>query len=205
MLRNKPLLINAIILFIFINTSYYWGGYVGHSIILFAILTLIDYMVLLVGLIYQLFLLAKNWQVNKTWAWKLLIVSGLLVTIALKPDGVIDYEKFGSKDVLFAQRIGAASCASTLRLKYKGEFQFIETCFGVSESTGSYDVKNDTIYFKFSGQTFNRKFEFGVYKPGEFHYHGINGVGEILLFRSTKDTLPFILPVYKNHVFNDNP
>jgi len=53
-----------------------------------------------------------------------------------------------SDDILIAQREGAANCTTTFRLKKGNKFIEKSICFGTTEVTGEYKIKNDTIFFE---------------------------------------------------------
>jgi len=137
---------------------------------------------------------------NKTRVYPTVIVVILLGLIAAKPDGIIDFEKFGSKNLFVAWQEGVANCTTTLILKENRQFYLRSICFGYEMNWGNYSVSNDTIKLKFSflldGRA--RNYDFGVYKPYS-HPKG-KPIGEIRLYTSARDTLPYPLEVYKNEL-----
>ncbi len=54
---------------------------------------------------------------DKTKILNFIIISVLLLTIVIKPRGIIDFEKFESKDKFIASREGGGSCNETLKLR----------------------------------------------------------------------------------------
>ena len=200
---NRFSLFNVIVLFLLINTLYFWQTFLGAWMMLAVILLFINYLFLVIILIYQFYLLTRHWSINKGRLWKLIAVFVILLIIAAKPQGIINYKIFEGKDMLFARRDGVAHCTTVLRLKENGEFEISDFCFGSSKSVGKFTIKNDTVILKFSTQTISKKFTFGVYKPRNFEYRNLNDVGEIRLYTSAKDTTPFVLPVYENRLFKN--
>jgi hypothetical protein len=197
----KTLLISTIILFLFINTCYYWEGMLGEWNLLSLVLYALSFLILLICLTRQLYLVIRERLKNKARIYLTVIMIFLLGLIAAKPKGIIDFERFESKDLFIAWREGVANCTTTLKLKENKQFYIRSICFGVTKNSGNYSVKDDTIKFKFSLLNNREKhYEFGIYKA----YNHPNGkiIGEIRLYTSSKDTLPYPLGVYKNELIN---
>ncbi|MFT5914011.1 MAG: hypothetical protein ACI81T_000498 [Bacteroidia bacterium] len=74
----------------------------------------------------------------------------VLVLIYYKPYGLIDFEKFESKNLLVAEREGVANCFTTLKLKEDSTFIEKTTCFVVNEIKGTYRQNGETIIFSTS-------------------------------------------------------
>ena len=197
MRRYKTLIISTIILFLLINTGYYWEGMLGGWNFFLILLYVISFLTLLICLIRQLFWVIKERLKNKARIYLTVIMICFLGLIVAKPNGIIPFEKFESKDLFIAWQEGVASCTTTLKLKENNEFYIRSICFGDDKIWGSYSLKNDTIKFKFSPlNNRDKHFEFGVYKPIANPHDKI--IGEIFLYSSKKDTTPYPLSVYKN-------
>ena len=71
----------------------------------------------------------------------------MLFIIFLKPNGIINFDRIRGKDLLIAQAEGAANCMTTFKLKNNNKFVERTICFGVTEISGTYYLKGDTIIF----------------------------------------------------------
>ena len=123
----------------------------------------------------------------------------LLGLIAIKPFGIVNFEKFEGKDLFIGWQEGTANCSTTLKLKENKKFTITSFCFGEDKIRGTYSLKGDTIKLKFSSlDSMIKSYEYGIYKP----YAGPNKkiVGEILMYTSKKDTMPYPLTVFKNEL-----
>jgi len=192
-LKNKRLIITAILFFIIINTTYYWEGKLG----LFAMLTLlisgITWMVLAFALVREVyFAFAKKTDIKHRLT-NIIILFIVLFLTWLKPDGIIDFDKLSGNDVLITQREGGGNCKTILKLKDNYTFTERSICFGVSEVKGKYYLKNDTIYFENE--------EAGIFKS-EFYEFAVvrtdKSYQELILYTSRNDTIGLWLPVIKN-------
>lgn len=199
MRRHRTLIISTSILFLLINTGYFWEGMLGGWNMLLVLLYAISFLTLFVYLIRQLLRVIGERFRNKARIYLIIIMALLLGLIIARPNGIIDYEKLGSKDLFIAWQEGVANCTTTLKLKENGQFYLRSICFGDDKNWGTYSIKSDTIKLKFSRFSFDEKhFEFGIYKADDRPHGGI--IGEIRLYRSIKDTLPYPLVVYKNEL-----
>lgn len=54
---------------------------------------------------------------------------------------------FNTKPVMTAYSEGAANCHTKMSFFKNNEFAKLDFCFGTSKTTGTYYLKNDTIYF----------------------------------------------------------
>lgn len=187
----KYSLAGTIILFLLVNTTYYWEGLLGIWIILAELVLLLGFLILLAYLIRHLQTAIKERFKNKKRLYLTIIMICTLGLIAARPRGIIDFEKFEGKDVFVAWSEGVANCTTTLKLKANNQFYITDVCFGIYKSHGDYAVKNDTIRFNFSVASGGATYQFGVYK--RFN-------NQLLLYQSKKDTLPYPMTVYKNEL-----
>ncbi|MES2689259.1 MAG: hypothetical protein V4658_02585, partial [Bacteroidota bacterium] len=75
----------------------------------------------------------------------------LLIVLFLalyKPYGIINFDELEGRDVLIAEREGAANCMTTFKLKEGNKFTERSFCFGPSEIKGHYRWVNDTLFFE---------------------------------------------------------
>ena len=132
MLKNKALLIISIIFFLLLNTRYYWEGVLGAWAMLEVIILILTFIILFIALIYQIFLAIKEKLTVKSRTILIAIMSATLGTDAIKPHGLIDFEKFEHDDLLIAGRKGVAGCMTTLKLKVNNEFYIKSVCLGLT-------------------------------------------------------------------------
>ncbi|MFD0748857.1 hypothetical protein ACFQZS_01805 [Mucilaginibacter calamicampi] len=135
---------------------------------------------------------------NRPRVYTVLIIGVLLGLIIAKPSGIIDFAKFEGKEIFTAWQEGVDGCGIGLILKENKDFYLKSICFGVEDKMrGVYVIKNDTIKLKFSTLIgFTKKYEYGVYKSKGSK----KTEGEVLLFTSKKDKIPYVLNVFKNEL-----
>ena len=113
----------------------------------------------------------------------------ILLLTFLKPNGLVDFEKFESENILIAQREGAANCMTTLKLKKNNKFTEKTVCFGMSEINGDYKYRNDTIFFENVNLNMeeNEFYKYAVIRPSKLfkNYKQL----AIARFKNTKDTI----------------
>ncbi|MCJ8208894.1 hypothetical protein MUY27_04185 [Mucilaginibacter sp. RS28] len=199
-MKTKNLLITAIILFLITNTSYYWESWCGIFLIPLTLILIIVFLVLVVKVVFRLFSVLKG-GLSRSQEMTHLIVSILLLTICVvKPAGIINFESMEGEDVLVASREGVANCFSTLKLKKDGCFYFKSICFGVEKAAGNYAVKGDTVMFKWPGNR-GMYFIYGILDP-DSAINGTKNSTHFLLYKTRKDTTPYMLLVVKNKLVN---
>jgi hypothetical protein len=175
-----------------INTEYYWEGMLFGFDFYLKLVYFIWFLILTICWLRQLFLVIKERFKNKPRVYTILIVGSLLGLIFAKPFGVIDFEKFEGRDKLVAMQEGAANCTITLKLKENDKFTLTSFCFGEDKIYGTYSINKDTIKLKNSIlNEITKRYEYGIYKKA---------TGEILLYHSQKDTMPYPLTVFKNEL-----
>jgi len=141
MRQYKTILISTIILFLLINTGYYWEGMLGGWNFLLLILYALSFLVLFLCLIRQLYLVVRERFKDKGRIYLTIIMIFLLGLIVAKPNGIIDFEKFEGKDLFIAFQEGVANCTTMLKLKEKEQFYIRSICFGDTKTWGNYSVK----------------------------------------------------------------
>lgn len=200
MKRYKGALIIATLLFLVVNLSYYWYRYLGFYIIPVSIVLAIIYVSLAIYLVMQISNSIKDKFSDKKRLFTVIVLAAILGLIFAKPFGMIDFEKLSGKDLLVAEREGAANCLSTFRLKNHNNFTFKTICFGSFEANGSYNANGDTIFFKNvtpeRGQ--DRFYEYGIIKTSYFSNKNITG--DLYLYKNKADTSPYILWIILNNL-----
>jgi len=201
-MKNKILLLITFILFLIVNTAFFWEGKLGSFAMILSVILVIVYGVLTISLLYQIYLAILEKLKNKQRLISISIVAVVLVLIYFKPDGIIDFEKFQGNDLLIAEREGAANCYTTLKLKEDSKFVEKSICFGISEVTGKYSIKGDSIFFSDVqlGRDGSEYYQFAVIKQSTSENKKI--IGELKRFMNYSDTLPHELWITKNELKN---
>ncbi|MDT3401602.1 hypothetical protein [Mucilaginibacter terrae] len=199
-MKNKGLVISAVVLFLLVNTSYYWEGQLGVLAFPADLLLVIAFLILAIALIRQFYFSIKERFKNKHRS----IIMGLLtITLGLilyRPGGLIDFDKLEGNDVLMAEREGAANCMTVFKLKDNFTFKERSVCFGVVEVKGRYSLKNDTIYFNNvkTGLYTDGFYMFAVITPSIYQKDGKHF--DITLFKNKGDSLGYTLPITKSEL-----
>lgn len=188
------------IFFLLVNTTYFWEGKLGILAMPAFLILLIVYVVLAIGLIIQLIHAFRERLNKRHRIFTIGFVSSILILTALKPFGLVNFDKFSGKDLLIAQREGAANCMTTFKLKENNKFSERSVCFGVSEISGDYVIINDTIYFK--NVNFPRHdsayYEFALIVPSR--YETTNNKFDLIRYESKYDTVGHELWIIKNDI-----
>lgn len=199
-LKNKAILITAIIFFLAVNTAYYWEGKLGFYVIpAFLILGFI-YLALGIALIRQIYFWSKEKFKDKTRLINIGVLTAVLILTFLNPSGLIDFDKLEGENVLVAEREGAADCMTII--KFKDDFTFTERsfCFGITEIKGNYHLQNDTIYFDHVNVGRHEKefYKFAVIEPSKFNKDGKHF--DLIRYKSLEDTSGHELWITKDNL-----
>lgn len=199
-MKNKALLITTIIFFLVVNTTYYWEIRLGFWAMPVMLFLVIAYIVLLIALLQQFFLLIKEKGRNRQRIMVTAILSTVIVLTFLKPSGLVNFEKFEGRDILIAGREGAANCNTTFTLKDDRSFTERSFCFGATEIKGQYRISNDTIYFEHIvfGRGENEYYTFAVVKPSK--YYTDDKHFDLLRYKNLADTVGSALWITKNEL-----
>ena len=201
-MKNKILLLTAFILLLIVNTTFFWEGKFGSFAMILSLILVIVYGVLIISLLYQIYLAIREKFNCKQRLISISIVAVVLILIYIRPDGIINFEKFQGNDLLIAEREGAANCYTSLKLKENKKFIEKSICFGVSEITGKYSIKGDSIFFSDVqlGRDKSEYYQFAVIKQSASENKKI--IGELKRFMNYSDTLPHELWITKNELKN---
>jgi hypothetical protein len=196
---NKTLLIAAISFFLVVNTSYFWRGHFFLWELLAFFLLIIIFGVLVAALVLQVAHASEEKFRNKGRNVTIAIVAVVICLVGYRPAGLVDFERFGSRDLLVAQREGAANCMTTFRLKENKTFREVTVCFGTTKAQGRYSISNDTITFSdieyYSGKEF---YKYAIITPVDSF--SASEIGDLVLYRSRQDTIPLKLWIVKNEL-----
>lgn len=164
------------------------------------ILLILFFLVLTFKLIVQIFISIREKFGNRHRLYVIGIMTIVLTLTFFFPGGLINFEIFESESILIAQREGVANCMTTLRLKKNNKFVERSVCFGITETTGEYTLKKDTIFFEniSVGRNENDYFKFAVIKNLETKDKKYKG--DLVLFRKFSDTTGLALLIIKNEL-----
>jgi len=199
-LKNKGLIITAIIFFLIVNTTYYWEGKLGLFAFPAFLILVIIYFGLVIALLRQL-----NFVIIEKFKYKSRLLNiGLLILVLtltfFKPFGLINFDKLEGDNILIAEREGAANCMTTLILKDDYTFKERNVCFGVTEINGKYHLQNDTIYFEKIeyGRHENDFYNFAVIQPSK--YANDKKYFDLIRYKNLTDTVGHELTITKNEL-----
>jgi hypothetical protein len=190
-IKSKTLFVATLVLFILVNTTYYWEGILGAWMMPLTLLFIIVFLILSVCLIHRLFLVIKGTTRERSKVYITIITMIFWGLIFIKPFGIINFDKLNGKDLFVAARKGSASCGITFKLKERNKFILREVCFGIASTNGTYKLKNDTIivFDHLPSKNGPKAFEFGII-----------GTTTITLYKSKQDSIPIILAIISNNL-----
>jgi hypothetical protein len=158
---------------------------------------------LIVTLVLQVGYASEEKFRNKQRRATIIVVAVVIFFVGYRPTGIIDFERFESKDLLIAQREGAANCMTTFKLKKNKRFHERIGCFGVTKTEGQYFIHNDTITFTGIESSRDKEFyKFAVIKPPSDSL-SLGNIGDLVLYREMKDTTPLRLWIIKNELIRN--
>lgn len=195
-MKNKLLFTAALLFFISVNTKYFWEGKLGNKAFPVFMLQFVIYALLTSGLFRQLYLLLKEKGGKKSRLLLILFLFFVLAGSFLRPMGLINFDAFEGKDVLIANRQGAANCNTNFKLKDNFTFKEKTYCFGIEEFKGKYRLKNDSIFFTSLEPASINYFSFAVIKKAA----AIDEPATLLFYRKGNDTVQQTLFVKKNRL-----
>lgn len=197
-MKYKGLLIATLVFFLLVNTAYYWESKIGIYAMITFMLLVIYFGILAILLLIQMYSLVKERLRNRQ---RLILTGTMIMVLSLTyayPGGFINFENFESRSLLMARREGSANCMTVLKLREDHSFVEQSVCFGMSEVTGTYTVKNDTVFFEniSSGRQAHVFYKFAIIKNtgtpnGQY-------LGELVRFKNDTDTIGIALWIIKN-------
>jgi len=137
---------------------------------------------------------------NRTRLFLIGIMTAVLGLSFFYPGGLINFDKLENDSVFIAQREGSANGMTTLKLRDDKTFIERNVCFGVSETTGTYNIKGDTIFFnKVSlGRHESEFYKFAVIKKRETKNEKY--LGDLVRYKNHSDTTGHALWIIKNEL-----
>jgi len=181
-----------------VNTTYYWEAKIGPWAMLAILLLVVVYFGLFIILLRQLFLTVKEKFKDRQRIFTIGLLTTILALTFYKPSGLIDFDRLKGKDILIAQREGAANCMTTFKLKENNKFTERSVCFGLTEIKGNYKLKNDTIFFENVdlGRGEDEFYKFAIIRPSKFNKG--NKHFDLVRFKNLNDTTGHELWITKN-------
>lgn len=162
------------------------------------LLLMITYLVLALALIGQLYFAFREKLKDRHRLFGIALLIAVLLLTFLFPTGLINFDRLEGEDLLVAEREGVANCMTTLKLKEHNKFIEREVCFGVTETKGHYELKNDTIFFANAslGRDGSDYYKFAVIKPSNSNNGKI--LGALIRYKGIDDTSANALGIIKN-------
>ncbi|TKG95109.1 hypothetical protein EYV94_10365 [Puteibacter caeruleilacunae] len=199
-MKQKRLIILAILFSLTINTTYFWEGQLGFFAIVALGLLAIVFCILAIALIVQLVIGVRERFKQRIRIYNIVIISVVLALAIKKPNGVINFGRLSGKDLLIAQREGAANCMTTFKLKENNKFIERHICFGVMDISGKYKMINDTIYFTNVSSHRHAKnyYKFAVIKPSRFNSSKKDY--DLVMYHNASDSIGTELWIIKNEL-----
>jgi hypothetical protein len=182
-MKHRKLIFAIVAVFIILNTQYFWERIFGVSAFVVILFLLFVTIICAILLLRQIIIAIVNKKIAVRKISIIAVSAILLFLIFYYPDGIINFRKLESKELLYAQREGAANCMTTFRLKQNKEFAERTVCFGIREIKGEYTFRNDTLIFKKA----DYDYKFALIKNSE-----------LLLYKNFKDSIPYSLTIITN-------
>ena len=151
-MQSRGIVTAAIVFFLVVNLMQLWEGLLGGFAFLMFLGLLVAWLGLLAVLGWQLMISSRERFSDRSRIIANCVIAAVLLATFLFPHGVVDFEQFRSKAVLVAYREGVANCGTTLKLREDKTFSYRVVCFGVDESTGTYNLSADSIKLNFDAQ-----------------------------------------------------
>lgn len=163
------------------------------------VILVISFIILSVILFKNIYVAFREKFNDKTGILKSFVLAFILTLIFLYPVGIVNFEKWEGKDLLVAQRPGAAGCNSIFKLKENNKFVETIVCFGVQKIKGEYSINNDTIFFKNVSPSYEKKYyQFAIIKDSLDA--GKDDLGELVFYKTLSDSKPLELRISKNEI-----
>lgn len=146
--REKLFFGISLILFITVNTNYFWRVWLDSFFMFF--IEIIVFLGLLIFALIQLVKIVGESYKNKIRIILTFGLSLILTSSYFYPTGLINFSKYEAEDIIVARRIGTPTHCQTI-LQFKSNNRFFERyyCFGFEEYRGNYMIENDTIRFTY--------------------------------------------------------
>ena len=122
---------------------------------------------LAIALIVRIDVAIKEKLSNKNNLLTIALLAFILVLTFFKSYGLIDFDKFEGENILVAENKSVANCLTVLKLKDNLTFRERSVCFGVTETTGNYRLRNDTIFFDKTNRNKEEFYKFAIVKSSE--------------------------------------
>ena len=155
-MKSKSVIV-ALILLVAVNTAFAWEQLPLGWDFLFTLFLAFIWLLTLLIFLWKLVTFVQNANKEREYGINLIILGSVLLFCFLFPLGIIKSSDFDSEPYLIASREGAANCTTTITLGIDSSFVQRSVCFGVEKQTGTYTIKNDTVFLSFRNDE-NRRF-----------------------------------------------
>jgi hypothetical protein len=122
----------------------YWHGSTLFVILFGSILWIVLFMIA----IFQLFKYFTEKDRDKQRLLVAIFIFCLNCIVVVKPQGLINWEKWEGENILVAEMEGTANCHTIIKLRPKNVFKYTSICFGMDFYMGTYKLSNDTLYLE---------------------------------------------------------
>lgn len=201
-IRFIRLIIVALVFLLIANTTYFWEPELESLGLLAIPLLGVFYIIIAAFFVRNLILLFKEKFRDRRRCIAAVVLFVVLFLTFLRPV-IIDFDKLAGKNLLIAEKEGAANCMTRLKLKDNNTFVEENICWGISHIKGTWEKKGDTLLFNRIHPNRHQD-EFYMYavigkadrqNEGRMVQHIIGG---LVLYKDKKDTTGHILWITKN-------
>jgi len=193
-MKNKSIIIVAILFFLLLNTSLLWEKLPGFWDIGITAVLIIGFLSLMVVLLVQIVLIINGRFKNKEEKISTAVLASVLLLSILFPYGMVDSATFEEPNVIYAQYEGVADCTQTLKIKKSGRFKYTSICFGVDEYAGTYKIIGDTIKLQYESKApLESKLAYGIIKLDSIVSE--NDTGKIMYYKDLREEKPIPLTI----------
>jgi hypothetical protein len=193
-MKNKSIIIGAILFFLLLNTSLLWEKLPGFWDMGITAVLIIAFLSLMVVLLVQIVLIIIGRFKNKEKNISTAVLASVLLLSILFPYGIVDSAIFEEPNLIYAQYEGVANCTETLKIKQSGRFKHSSICFGVDEYEGAYKIIGDTIKLQYESKApLQSKLAYGIIKLDSIVSE--NDIGTIMYYRDLRDEKPIPLTI----------
>lgn len=199
-MKRSKLIIATLIYFLLVITESIWESKLGGWAFPAFLLLAAYFFVLSIILIVQIFSSIKE-KLRDKQRLVLIAVMALVLLQSIYYPRMIDFKTIGKDAVLVANIEGVANCTTTLVLFDDHNFSKRGVCFGVTEVTGKYALKGDTIFFRdvTLGRDEDKFYNYAVI--ANYNKEIKNFKGSLRLFVNNSDTLGYPMGIIENKLF----
>lgn len=195
-LKKYSLIFISIVFLLLNNTMFFWSRFPFLISIGFALLFMIETILIIILILYQIYLIHDEKLNNKFRIINIIFLSVTLTSSVFFPN-IIDFDsKVNGERIFNAYHEGSANCTTSLILRKKHRFTYKAICFGITEANGGYEMVNDTILLKYDNKPKTKyNLIYAVIKRKE---NKLGKYSEKLLGFRKNDTRALIMKIIQN-------